>query len=229
MRFHSSTFSARRLTSLADRPPYVGLTVLNPEQDQISRPDPPFSSAPPCVSCQRSQSASTCISWAVILRPWMLKLQFTPFRILNLFPGFTQDSLILACAVLFKVCLLLRRRLLPRGELFWYFTSSAQFESCWDRPAVTGPLSPSGVRAAVAAVSHSQPSRQPGCTKQPAMISVNFLISQPFALHVVSVTVSLLPPPPQCKHVLFLSLSLCAHSSSAATGRLISKSNMRQT
>lgn len=199
MQFHSSTFSACRLASVADRP----LTVLNPEQDQISRPDPPFSSAPPCVSCQRSQSASTCISRAVILRPWMLKLQLTPFHILNLFPGFAQDSLILACAGLFKVRLFLRRRPLPRGTLFWYFTSSAQFESCWDRQAVTGPLSPSGVRAAVAAALSFAALETTGLHKQPAMISVNFLISQPFALHVVSVTVSLLPRLPSASMCSF--------------------------
>lgn len=48
----------------------------------------------------------------VILRPWMRELQFTPFHILNLFPGFTQYSLILACAGLFKV------RLFPGADCF---------------------------------------------------------------------------------------------------------------
>ena len=38
---------------------------------------------------------------------------------------------------------------------------------------------------------------------QPAMISVNFLISQPFALHVVSVTVSLLPRLPSASMCSF--------------------------
>lgn len=37
-------------------------------RDLITRPDPPFSPALPRASCQRSQSASTCISCTVILK-----------------------------------------------------------------------------------------------------------------------------------------------------------------
>ena len=61
-------------------------------------------------------------------------------------------------------------------------------------------------------------SRDTQAAKTTVMIFVNTLISQPFALHVVSVTL-----------YLFLSSPyLTARSSSAATGRLISKSNRQQ-
>ena len=142
-------------------------TVLNPEKDLISGLDPLFGSALPCDSFRRSQSASACISCTVILRPWMFKLHFTPSHILSLFPGFMQVSVILACAGLCEVCPFLSAMASQRRALLiFHHLSSVRVPLLLllrDQPAQTGPLSPSGVQAAVAAVSHSQPSRHPGC------------------------------------------------------------------
>lgn len=147
--------------------PYVAQTVLNPEQDLISRPDPPFSPALPRVPCRRSQSASTCISHAVILRPWMLH-PGTPVHLFShaQFVLWKYAGLLNPCLCRFVWGLFVpQRRQLPRGDLFWYFTTSALLKPhcCCDWPAHTGPLSPSGVQVAVAAVSHSQRSTLQGC------------------------------------------------------------------
>lgn len=127
--FHSPRhrlFSASTHIWSKQNPLCVVQSVLNPEQDLISRPDPPFSPAFPCVSCRKSQSASICISCNVILRPWMLKLQFTPFHILSLFLGLMQVSLILACAGLRFVCSSTQTASQTRALLVFYHLSSVQ-------------------------------------------------------------------------------------------------------
>ncbi len=158
-------------------------TVLNPEQDLITRPDPPFSPALPRVSCRRSQSASTCISCAVILGPWMLRLQFPPSHILSLFPGFMQASLILSCAGLFEVCLFLSTDSHPEESSS--DTSPPQLCLSPTSAAETGhpklnPCPHLVSRLPLSHIHNPPDTRAAKTTERTAMISANFLISQPF-------------------------------------------------
>lgn len=122
----------------------------------------------------------------------------------SIFPLLTSS----ACAGLFEVCLFLPDE------------SSSDISPPQLCLLLLGPASPNWT---------SVPIWPPGCcgcrltftnswdtrgAKTTVMIFVNTLISQPFALHVVSVTFYLFlssrPPASLCKHVLSLSLSYCS-------------------
>lgn len=142
------------------------------------------------------------------------------FHILNLFPGFMQVYLILACAGLLEVCVfcnLFVSEQAPqrRAPLIFHHLSSA-----WLPMVLLGPASPNwtfvlfwysrchGCRLTFTSLRDTQAA---GTTKGPVMISLNFLISQLFALHVVvSVTFSLLPPPPLQQACALTILSRCS-------------------
>lgn len=161
--------------------------VFSSEHDLITRPVTPFSPGLPYVSSWRSQSASICISCTVILMPLILKLQFPTSHIFSLFPGFIQVSLILACVRLFEVGLFFRTHSPTEDNSSDLFTTLALFEShcCrWDQ-ILSHVCCGSSFTIIVSM-------RVAKTTERPVMILVNFLISQPFALQVVSV--SFFPP-----------------------------------
>lgn len=139
----------------------------------------------------------------MILRPWMLKLQFPPSHILGLFPGFMKVSLILPCAGLFVSSSASQKRAPLIFQKLSCFLLLGPAGPNWTSVPIWSPCC-SGWR-------HTFTTPEtPVAAKTTVMISGNIPIRQAFALHVVTVAF-LSPPHPRprwCK--LSLSLSHCS-------------------